>query len=85
MGSFHPNHTKFQLKSTQELSLTLQSGAKFKEKLTCGFKYDMWNLVIFKSTTQKPEKFTLIGSFCQKYIRFEKKKYRGTIFHDIEQ
>ena len=27
--------------------MTLKSGAKFKEKLTCGFKYDMIDLVNF--------------------------------------
>ena len=32
--------------------MTLKSDAKFKEKLTCGFKYDMWNLVNFHSTTR---------------------------------
>ena len=26
--------------------------------------------------------FTLIGSFCAKYITFDLKKYRGVIFHD---
>ena len=50
-----------------------------KEKLTCGFKYDMRNLVNFHPTTQKSEYFPLTGSFCSKYIRFEK-KYRGVIY-----
>ena len=27
--------------------MTLKSDAKFKEELTCGFKYDMRNLVNF--------------------------------------
>ena len=46
------NHTKFQLKSTQELRLmALKSGTKFKEKRTCGFKCDMTNLVNFNSIT----------------------------------
>ena len=26
-----------------------------------------------------------MGYFCSKYMRFELKKYRGVIFHDIEQ
>ena len=52
--------------STKELSLmTIKSDAKFKEKLTCGFKYDMTNLVYFHPTTQKSENFFLIGSFFQ--------------------
>ena len=65
--------------------MTLKSDAKFKEKLTCGFKYDLKNLVNFRPTTQKSENFSLMGSFCPKYVRFELKKYRGVIFHDTEQ
>ena len=65
--------------------MTLKSDAKFKEKLTCGFKYDMRNLVNFHPTTQKSKNFTSMGYFCPKYMRFELKKYRGVIFHDTEQ
>ena len=54
--------------------MTLKSDAKFKEKLTCGFKYDMKDLVNFYPTTQKSESFTSMGYFCTKYIRFEPKK-----------
>ena len=65
MSSFIPNHTKFQLKSKEELSLkTLKSDAKFKEKLTRGFKYDN-NLVNFNTTTQMSENFFSMGSFFQ--------------------
>ena len=35
--------------------MTLQSDSKFKEKLTCGFKYDMKNLVNFNASTGKSE------------------------------
>ena len=65
--------------------MTLKSDAKFKEKLTCGFKHDMRNLVNFYPTIQKSENFTLMGSFCPKYMRFELKKYRGVMFHDTKQ
>ena len=65
--------------------MALKSDAKFKEKLTCGFKYDMRNLVNFHPTTQKSKNFTSMGYFCPKYMRFELKKYRGVIFHDTEQ
>ena len=65
--------------------MTLKSDAKFKEKLTCGLKYDIRNLVNFHPTTQKSENFTSMGYFCPKYMRFELKKYRGVIFHDTEQ
>ena len=43
--------------------MTLKSDANFKEKLTCGFKYDMRNLVIFYQTTQKSEKFFSMAFF----------------------
>ena len=36
--------------------MTLKTDANFKEKLTCGFKYDMKNLVNFHPTTQKSKK-----------------------------
>ena len=64
--------------------MTLKSGAKFKEKLTCGLKYNMRNLAKFHPTTQKSKNLTLIGSFCPKYLRSELKKRRGVIFHDPE-
>ena len=53
MGSFCPNHIKFQLKKKELSLMTLKSDAKFKEKLTWGFKYDMRNLINFHPTTQK--------------------------------
>ena len=53
--------------------MTLKSDAKFTEKLTCGFKYDMINVVNFHPNTQKSENFTLMGYFCPKYMRFEVK------------
>ena len=65
--------------------MTLKSDAKFKEKLTCDFKYDMKDLVNFHPTAQKSKSFTLMGYFCPKYSRFELKKYRGAIFHNKEQ
>ena len=65
--------------------MTWKSDAKFKEKLTCGFKCDMRNLVNFHPTTQKSEKFTSMGYFCLKYMRSELKKHRAVIFHDTEQ
>ena len=64
--------------------MKLTSDAKFKEKLTFGFKYDMRNLVNFHPTTQKSENFTSMGSFCPKYMRFDLKKYKRVIFHDTE-
>ena len=53
--------------------MTLKSDAKFKEKLSCGFKYGMTNLVNFHPTTQKSKNFTSMGYFCPKYMSFELK------------
>ena len=64
--------------------MTLKRDAKFKEELTCGFKYDMRNLVDFHPTTQKYENFILMDFFCPNCMRFELKKYRDLIFHDTE-
>ena len=49
--------------------MTLKSDAKFEEKLTCSFKYDIKNLAIFHPTIQKSENFCSIGYFCQKSIQ----------------
>ena len=66
--------------------MALKSDATFKEKLTCGFKYDMRNLENFHQATQKSENFTLMGYSGPKYMTFAlKKKCRGFIFHDTEQ
>ena len=43
--------------------MPLKSDAKFKEKLTCGFQYDMRNLVNFQPITQKFQNLTLMDSF----------------------
>ena len=50
--------------------MTLKSDAKFKEKLTCGFKYDIKDLVNFQPTTQKSVNFTLMGYICPSYVKF---------------
>ena len=50
--------------------MALKSDAKFKEKPTCGFKYDMTNLVNFHPTTQKSKNFTPMSYFCPQYMRF---------------
>ena len=60
--------------------MTLKSDAKFKEKLTCGLKYDMRNLLNFHPTIQKSENFTSMGYFCPKYMRFELKNTEKVSF-----
>ena len=49
--------------------MTLKSDAKFKEKLTCGFKYD--TRVHFHSTTQKSEKFGLLSGLFFEWNHFD--------------
>ena len=63
--------------------MTLKSDAKVKEKVTCGFKYDMRNLVKFHPTTQKSKKFTLMGyfqHFCPNYMSFVLKNAKELSF-----
>ena len=45
--------------------MTFKSDAKFKEKLTCGFKYHVKNLVNFHLTTQKSEIYFGWARFIQ--------------------
>ena len=58
----------FTLKGTEELSfMTLESDAKFEEKLTCGIETDMKNLAKFHQSTIESLKIeTLMGSICPK-------------------
>ena len=45
---FREKYVMFDLKSTEELSfMTLESDAKFEEKLTCGLENNMRNLENF--------------------------------------
>ena len=39
--------------------MTLESDAKFEEKLTCGLENDMRNLANFHQSIQKSQKFAL--------------------------
>ena len=58
--------------------MTLKSDPRFKEQLTCDFKYDMMNFMNFHPTTQKSRNLTLMGHFWPKYIKFELKKIQRT-------
>ena len=89
------NRKRMSLKSTEELCvMTMKNDANFEEELTCHwidlpschFKIEMWNLNEFWSEHLKVSKiFILMCSFWAKYILFELKKYRGVIFHEIEE
>ena len=52
--------------------MTLKSDAKFKEKLTCGFKYDMRNMANFHPS--KVQKFHFGGIFLSKIYEVLAKK-----------
>ena len=85
MGTTCPNHIKSELKKCKRVishgdEEPMKSDTKFKEKLTCVFKHDMWNLVNFHPTTKKSEDFTLMESFCPKYMRFELKHTEELFF-----
>ena len=64
--------------------MTLNSDAKFKEKLTRGFQYDMKDLVNFRPITQKSEGFTSMGYFCPKYMRFDLKNTKELSFMTLD-
>ena len=52
----------FDLKSTEELSfIALKGDAKFEEKLTCGLKNDMRNMVNFHQSTWKSQNLDFDG------------------------
>ena len=57
MGSFCPKHIMFQLENFKGVMchMTLKGVAKFKEKLTCGLKNDIRNLVNFYGSSRKSE------------------------------
>ena len=69
--------------------MTLREVAKFKEKLTCGLKNEVGNLVNFHVSSRKSknlsQKFTLIGSFCPKHTKIKMKMYRRVMSHDTEE
>ena len=58
----------FSYKRLEELCvMTLKGAAKFKQKLSCGLKNDIRNLVNFMRAVESPKIGTLIGSVCPKY------------------
>ena len=76
----------FELKSIEELFLiTLESDAKFEEKLTCGLKNDMRSLTKFQQRNRKSQTGTLKGSFHPKYKMYDLKILREVICHDNEE
>ena len=69
IGSFVHSMKRFRWKKTKQLCfMTLKSNARFEEKLTCSFKYNIRNLGNFNPATQKSENFTSLGYLCPKHI-----------------
>ena len=56
--------------------ITLENDAKFEEGLTCALKNDV--------TLESLKICTLMGFFCEKYLMFELRNYRGVMCHDTE-
>ena len=66
--------------------MKLKRDTKLEEESTCCFKIDTSNWQILTWALKKVSRiFALMGSFWAKYILFELKRYRGVIFHDIEE
>ena len=66
--------------------MTLQSDAKFEEKLTFGLENNVKNLANFHQRTKASRKIgNLMGFFCPKLKIFELKIYRGVTCHEMEE
>ena len=72
-------------KSTEELSfMTLESDAKFEEKLTCGLENNK-NLVSFHQCTWKSQNWDFYEVLLSKVEMYELKIYRGVMCYDNEE
>ena len=58
--------------------MTLKYDAKFKEKLTCGFKYDFRNLVNFHPTTQESDFFFFFFGWAHFVQSIQGLSYKNT-------
>ena len=66
--------------------MTLESDAKFEEKLTFGLENNIKNLANVHQSTRASLKIrTLMGFFCPKLKIFELKIYRGVMCHENEE
>ena len=87
MGSFWARYILFELKKNRVIIFhETEEGYKTWRGINLSFKNWHKEFVKFWPEHSKVSKiFTLMGSFWAKYILFELKKYRGVIFHDIEE
>ena len=66
--------------------MTLKGDAIFEEKLNCGLKNDIRNLVIFMGTVKSLKICTLMGSLSIAYkVSAKEKSYRRVICHGTEE
>ena len=66
--------------------MTVESDAKFEEKLALGFKNDMANLVNFNASSGKSEYFHFVVLLLSiAYKTFQLKMCRRIISHDTEE
>ena len=86
MGLFCPNNIKLWLKKYRRV-IHHDIGEWCRVHRKTVFWFQLWHeeFYNFLPTSQKTENFTVMGSFCPKYVRFELKKWRGVIFPDTEQ
>ena len=63
--------------------MILKGDVKFNGKLTCWLKYGIW--LILNRGIAGLKIWTLMCYFCQQYIKFQLKKYRGIISHGTEE
>ena len=61
--------------------MTLESDAKFEEKLTRRFKNDMKNLIDFHHSTLKFQNFDFDGFFSSKVKKYTSLKFSGSYMH----
>ena len=65
--------------------MTLESDAKFEEKLTCGLENNMKNLVNFHQSTWKSQNWDFYEVLLSKVEMYELKIYRGVMCHESEE
>ena len=62
--------------------MTLESDAKFEEKLTCGLENDMKNLANFHQSTRKYQNWDFDGFFYPNQEVYDLKIYKGVMCRD---
>ena len=65
--------------------MTLNSDAKFEEKLTLGSKNDMRNLISFNTSSGKSENLRFDVLLLSNIYCLSQKKYRGVTCHNTEE